>query len=127
MATARRRLGEFASLADLLRHRAAAQPHERAYVVLSDRGREEAAITFAELERRADGLARRIAARAPPGERALLLCPTGIDFMVGFFGCVLAGVDRRADDAAAPAKRPRRQRRHRRRLRASPRPRASAR
>jgi acyl-CoA synthetase (AMP-forming)/AMP-acid ligase II len=93
----------FFSLADLLRHRAAVQPQDRAYVVLSDRGREEAAVTFAEIERRASALARRIAARAVPGERALLLCPTGIDFMVGFFGCVLAGV------IAVPMMLPRRQ------------------
>ena len=85
-------LASIDSLPGLLRHRAAAQPDERAYVVLSDRGGEEAAITFAALERRADALARRIAARAAPGERALLLCPTGIDFIVGFFGCLLAGV-----------------------------------
>src|SRR5260370_37845098 len=82
----------FRSLADLLHHRAAAQPHDRAYLVLSDRGREEAAITFSEFERRADALAQRIAARASPGERALLLCPTGIEFMIGLFGCFLTGV-----------------------------------
>src|SRR5881275_2286625 len=93
----------FASLGDLLHYRAATQPHDRAYVLLSDRGREEAAITFAELERRAAMLAGRIAVRAAPGERALLLCPTGIEFMVGFFGCVLAGV------IAVPMMLPRRQ------------------
>lgn len=82
----------FGSLADLLRHRAAVQPHDRAYVVLSDRGHEEASITFAELACRSAALARRIAAHAAPGERALLLCPNGIGFMVAFFGCVLAGV-----------------------------------
>ena len=84
--------GAAPSLAALLRQRAAAQPDDRAYVVLSDRGREEAAITFAALERRAAALALRLAQRAAPGERALLLCPTGIDFMVGFLGCVLAGI-----------------------------------
>lgn len=93
----------FASLADLLRYRAAAQPEERAYVVLSDRGGEEAGITFAALERRALALARRMAARAAPGERALLLCPTGIEFMIGLFGCVLAGI------IAVPMMLPRRQ------------------
>ena len=82
----------FGSLADLLRHRAAVQPDERAYVALSDRGGEEASLTFGELARQAGGLAARIAARAAPGERALLLCPNGIGFMVGFFGCILAGV-----------------------------------
>src|SRR5205814_1251574 len=80
------------SLVELLRHRAITQPRGRAYIALSDRGREEAAITFAELERRAAALARRIAAHASPGERALLLCPAGIDFIAGFFGCLLAGV-----------------------------------
>jgi acyl-CoA synthetase (AMP-forming)/AMP-acid ligase II len=93
----------FASLAELIHHRAAAQPNDRAYVVLSDRGPEESDITFAELERRAAALARRLAARAAPGERALLLCPTGIEFMVAFFGCVLAGI------VAVPMMLPRRQ------------------
>jgi acyl-CoA synthetase (AMP-forming)/AMP-acid ligase II len=91
------------TLADLLHYRAANQPHERAYVVLSDRGAEAAEINFAEIERRAGVLAGRIAARAAPGERALLLCPTGIEFIVGFFGCVLAGV------IAVPMMLPRRQ------------------
>jgi acyl-CoA synthetase (AMP-forming)/AMP-acid ligase II len=93
----------FGSLGSLLRHRAAVQPDDRAYVALSDRGHEEAAITFAELADRAENLARRIAGRAAPGERALLLCPNGVGFMVGFFGCVLAGV------IAVPIMPPRRQ------------------
>ncbi|HTT80310.1 MAG TPA: fatty acyl-AMP ligase [Stellaceae bacterium] len=91
-----------ASLAALLQHRAAAQPEERAYVVLSDRGEEAASITFAALAERAAGLAAEIAGRAAPGERALLVCPNGIDFLVGLFGCVLAGV------IAAPLMPPRR-------------------
>src|SRR5829696_6710580 len=93
----------FGSLAELLRHRAAVQPDERAYVALSDRGGEEASITFAGLARRSAALAQRIAAHAAPGERVLLLCPNGIGFMVGFFGCVLAGV------IAVPMMLPRRQ------------------
>ncbi|HVB15309.1 MAG TPA: fatty acyl-AMP ligase, partial [Stellaceae bacterium] len=71
---------------------AAVQPDDCAYLVLSDRGREEAAITFAELEHQSAALASRIARSAPQGERALLLCPTGIDFLIGFFGCLLARV-----------------------------------
>ncbi len=97
------RAAALTSLAELLRYRAANQPHDRAYVVLSDRGAEAADISFAELERRAAVLAARIAARAAPGERALLLCPTGIEFIVGLFGCILAGV------IAVPMMLPRRQ------------------
>lgn len=93
----------FSALTELLGYRAAVQPHQRAYVVLSDRGGEEAAITFGDLERRATALAHQVAGRAPPGERALLLCPTGIDFLIGLFGCLLAGV------IAVPMMLPRRQ------------------
>lgn len=80
------------SVAALLRHRAAVQPEDRAYVALSDRGREDAVITFAELDRRATALARRLARRAAPGERALLLFPMGIECLVAFFGCLYAGI-----------------------------------
>src|SRR5262249_40862249 len=79
-------------LTDLLHHRAATQPDAPAYVALADRGGEEAAVTFAELALGAERLARRIAARSEPGDRALLLCPNGTGFIFGFFACLLAGV-----------------------------------
>ena len=78
------------------------KPDDPAYIELSDRGQEVARLTFAELAGRAAALARRIADRAGPGDRALLLCPNGIGFMVGFFACVLARV------AAVPMMVPRR-------------------
>src|SRR5579862_108910 len=93
-----------ASLGDLLRRRAISQPHDPAYVALSDRGRAEASITFAELARQAERMAAQIAVHAAPGERALLLCPNGIGFIVGFLGCILAGV------VAVPMMPPRRRR-----------------
>jgi acyl-CoA synthetase (AMP-forming)/AMP-acid ligase II len=80
------------SLTALLRHRAAVQPYDRAYVALSDRGHEDRTITFAELDRRAAALARQIAGRAAAGERALLLFPMGIDCLVAFFACLHAGI-----------------------------------
>src|SRR5437763_4014778 len=91
------------SLSALLRHRAATQPGDRAYVALSDRGGEGSAITFAELDRRAAPLAGRIAKRAEPGARTLLLFPMGIDCLVAFFACLYAGV------IAVPMMVPRRQ------------------
>ena len=81
-----------ADLAELLSRRAAEQPNDRAYVALADRGGEEAAITFGELDRRARALAGRIAEAAGPGERALLLFPSGIEFVVALFACFHAGV-----------------------------------
>ena len=63
---------------------------ERAYVFLSDRGREEASLTFSELERRAYALAAQLVGRGQRGERALLMFPPGLDFIVAFFGCLIA-------------------------------------
>ena len=83
---------DLASLGDLLAARAARQPDERAYVFLSEQRREEAALTFAELERRARACAVSLCSEAAPGDRALLICPPGLDFIVAFFGCLLAGV-----------------------------------
>ncbi|MGE0260048.1 MAG: fatty acyl-AMP ligase [Alphaproteobacteria bacterium] len=93
---------DFATLADLLHRRAAAQPQDPAYIELSDRGQEVARLAFAELVRRAAGLSRRIADRAKPGDRALIVCPNGVGFMVGFFACALSRV------AAVPMMVPRR-------------------
>jgi acyl-CoA synthetase (AMP-forming)/AMP-acid ligase II len=81
-----------ASMIDLLLRRATEQPDRRAYVFLSDRGAEEDVLTYAELHRRARALAARLAAGAQPGDRALLLFRPGLDFIVGLFGCFLAGV-----------------------------------
>jgi acyl-CoA synthetase (AMP-forming)/AMP-acid ligase II len=80
------------SLVDLLERRAGDQPDERAYIFLSDRGSEEACLTFSELDRRARELAARLAERAQAGDRALLLFPAGLDFIVAFFACLRAGL-----------------------------------
>jgi acyl-CoA synthetase (AMP-forming)/AMP-acid ligase II len=81
-----------ATLIGVLRHHAALRPQSRAYVFVADRGGEEASLTFAELDRRARALAGHLALRGRPGERALLLFPPGLDFLVGFFGCLYAGI-----------------------------------
>src|SRR5438067_2570896 len=96
-------LAHLISLPAVLRHRAVTQADDRAYVALSDRGQEDAAITFAELDRRAAAVGCKLAERAQPGERALLLFPMGIDCLVAFFGCLYAGI------IAVPMMVPRRQ------------------
>jgi len=40
---------EFSSLVDVLRHRAAEQPDDAAYIFLPDRGAERLSLSFAEL------------------------------------------------------------------------------
>ncbi|CAN7750583.1 fatty acyl-AMP ligase [Bradyrhizobium sp. LjRoot220] len=93
----------FSSLVELLAKRAQSQPDERAYVFLSDRGTEEAALSFRQLHDAANALAARLRGIVGPGERALLVFPPGLEFIVAFFGCLIAGV------IAVPMMMPRRQ------------------
>ncbi len=93
----------FASLVDILEHRAATQGDERALVFLTDRGAEDSSLTFRELHDAANAVAKRLAAVAKPGDRALLVFPPGLEFVVAFFGCLIARV------IAVPMMVPRRQ------------------
>jgi acyl-CoA synthetase (AMP-forming)/AMP-acid ligase II len=93
----------FSSLVTLLARRAKSQPDDRAYVFLGDRGAEEAVITFRELHDAATALAARLAKIARPGDRAILVFPPGLEFLVAFFGCQIARV------IAVPMMMPRRQ------------------
>src|SRR6266446_7340197 len=81
----------FTSLVDLLRYRATRQPNDRAYIFLSDQGHEESVLTFAELDQRASDVAAQLA-HGQIGDRALLLFGPGLDFIIAYFGCLLAGV-----------------------------------
>jgi len=81
-----------ASFVGLLRSRERAQANERAYVFLTEPGVEEASMTYAELCRRAQSLAYDLYQRCRPGDRALLVFAPGLDFLVAFFGCLVAGV-----------------------------------
>jgi acyl-CoA synthetase (AMP-forming)/AMP-acid ligase II len=80
------------SLTDVLAHWANEQPNARAFVFLKERGGEDASLTFGQLEERVKMFAALIAARAQPGDRAILLFQPGLDFIVAFFGCLQAGV-----------------------------------
>lgn len=82
----------FSSLVALLAERARSQADDRAYIFLNDRGSEEAALTYAELNDAARALAARLTKLVRPGDRALLVFPPGLEFMVAFFGCLIARV-----------------------------------
>jgi acyl-CoA synthetase (AMP-forming)/AMP-acid ligase II len=85
-------LDRFCSLVALLAERAASQCDDPAYIFVSDRGVEEAALTYGELHNAAQALATRLLASARPGDRAVLVFPPGLEFMVAFFGCLIAGI-----------------------------------
>ncbi|MFM0213244.1 amino acid adenylation domain-containing protein [Paraburkholderia sediminicola] len=75
----------------MLRH-AATQPDRIAVRFLADGERDEQVLTYGQLHRRALACAERLSRDAQRGERAILLLPTGLDYVAGFLGCLYAGV-----------------------------------
>jgi acyl-CoA synthetase (AMP-forming)/AMP-acid ligase II len=75
-----------------LRRRASETPDRVALVYLENGEQESARLTFGELDRQAGVTAARLRAHVQAGDRALLLYPQGLDFVVGLFGCWYAGV-----------------------------------
>jgi acyl-CoA synthetase (AMP-forming)/AMP-acid ligase II len=83
---------EFSTLVELLRSRAQRQPEQRLYSYLLDGETAGAHLTLAALDRQARAIAALLQSLDATGERALLLYPTGLDFIAAFFGCLYAGV-----------------------------------
>lgn len=80
------------TLVELLRFRAETSPDRVVYRFLPGDTKPEQRITYRELDRRAKGLAARIAETAQRGDRALLLIPPGLDYVAAYFACLYAGV-----------------------------------
>lgn len=83
----------FSSILEASVHWATVAPDDRAYLFLADRGSPQAELTFSALHHRALAVATALRAQsAQPGDRALLIFPPGLEFLVGFFGCLFAGI-----------------------------------
>jgi acyl-CoA synthetase (AMP-forming)/AMP-acid ligase II len=83
----------FASLVDLLDARAQDQRDETAFSFLNASGHPAANLTYGMLRAKAGHIAQTLCARgARAGDRAILVFPPGLDFIVAFFGCLAAGV-----------------------------------
>ncbi|HZC93007.1 MAG TPA: beta-ketoacyl synthase N-terminal-like domain-containing protein, partial [Mycobacterium sp.] len=78
---------------DLVRQRAETYRDKTAfdYCRYSPDGEEHSQLTFGELDIRARATASVLQQMGATGERALVLCPSGLDFIVAFFGCIYAG------------------------------------
>ncbi|MGB3786995.1 MAG: AMP-binding protein, partial [Phormidesmis sp.] len=88
---------------DLLKFRATEHPERTAYIFLENGETEEARLTYAQLDSKAKEIASHLLeSGAELGDRALLLYPSGLDFITAFFGCLYAGI------IAVPAYPPRR-------------------
>ncbi len=93
------------TLVDILKSRALHQPEQTAYTFLVNGETEEISLTYQELEQKAKAIAYELINIKATGERALLLYPSGLEFIAAFFGCLYAGV------VAVPANPPRRNQR----------------
>jgi 8-amino-7-oxononanoate synthase/acyl carrier protein len=91
------------TLVDSLRYWTEQQPQEVAYYY-TDGEDEEKKLTYEEFDRHARAIAARLVDLGMTGQRALLLYPQGLEFIVAWFGCLYAGV------VAVPAYPPRRNR-----------------
>lgn len=78
------------SLLDILSDRAHNQSEQQAYVFLHNGETESGSLTYGELDRQARAIAAQI--QSWQGERALLIYPSGLEFITAFFGCLYAGV-----------------------------------
>jgi acyl-CoA synthetase (AMP-forming)/AMP-acid ligase II len=93
---------EFKSLVEAVRFRAVNTPDETALIFLDNGERESLRLTFRQIDKRARSIALQLTAMTEPGERALLLYPSSVEFPCAFLGCLYAGV------VGGPAKTPRR-------------------
>lgn len=83
---------EFGSLIELLLQRGTQTPDRRAFSFLNLDGDPADVRTYGDLDQQARAIAATLQAQIAPGDRALLLYPSGLDFVPAFFGCLYAGV-----------------------------------
>ena len=79
-------------LASLFQFGCRKNPNGRAYAFVRDNLDVENHVTFVQLERTVYSLAGHLAREFPPGTRALLLYPQGLDVVYAFWACVCAGL-----------------------------------
>jgi len=79
-------------LVDRLLVRADREPDRRAFVYLSESGTESGALTFRDLAERAAGAAEVLSRRRPTPALAVLLFPTGPEFIIAYFACLMARI-----------------------------------
>lgn len=83
---------KFSTLVELLRYRAQNQADKLAFKFLLNGETESVSLTYQELEHKAQAIAAYLQSITPAGERALLMYPSGLEFITAFFGCLYAGV-----------------------------------
>jgi amino acid adenylation domain-containing protein len=83
---------DYFSVIQLLRDQSSKQPYTNAFTFLEDGESKEIKVTYQELDRRSRQIAAKLQELGLKGERALLLYPSGLDYLAAFFGCLYAEV-----------------------------------
>ncbi|WP_085715279.1 non-ribosomal peptide synthetase [Pseudomonas sp. B28(2017)] len=94
------------TMVQALQRRAALTPDRVALRFLAETPDQSVVLSYRELDQRARTIAGALQAQADFGDRAVLLFPSGADYVAAFFGCLYAGV------IAVPAYPPESTRRH---------------
>ncbi|MBI6976377.1 non-ribosomal peptide synthetase [Pseudomonas lactis] len=94
------------TLVQSLQQRAAQTPDQVALRFLAESAEHSVVLSYRDLDQRARTIAAALQANTGLGERAVLLFPSGPDYVAAFFGCLYAGV------IAVPAYPPESTRRH---------------
>ncbi|WP_438868773.1 non-ribosomal peptide synthetase [Pseudomonas sp. L1(2025)] len=80
------------TLVQSLQRRAAQTPDQVALRFLAESAADSVVLSYRDLDQRARTLAAALQANAALGDRAVLLFPSGPDYVAAFFGCLYAGV-----------------------------------
>jgi len=80
------------TIIDYLHHHASTKPNDIAFRFLNDAGQVPLELTFEELWFEALSVATFLQSKAKAGDRVMLFYPPGIDYVIAFYGCLLAGV-----------------------------------
>ncbi len=83
---------ELLTLIELLCYQAAERPASAGYRFLLDGESQEEFLSFADLDREAQRFASSLRRHTQPGDRALILCSPGLDYLVSLLGCSYAKV-----------------------------------
>ncbi len=83
---------QISTLVDLARFRKEADPEKTCYIFLEDGEDQEIRINYRDFDEKVRARAAILQSRYAPGDRAILLYPAGLEFVLAFFSCLYAGI-----------------------------------
>src|SRR5262245_37056557 len=83
--------GEWGTVNSVLHWRGEHQSERTAFIFLADGERESSRLTYGEVDRQARSVAAWLQERELAGKPVILTYRAGLDFIVGFLGCLYAG------------------------------------